>query len=76
MQESFLLTIDAKSADQTDKVDCSITAKVKCTEKFAISTLVNFLKQNQDLKQMFMMAMVVLMETEEVSADDNIEPEL
>jgi hypothetical protein len=74
MEESFLLTIDAKSTEEVDKVNCSITAKVKCTEKFAISTLVNFLKQNQDLKHMFMMAMVVLMETEERA--ENAEPEL
>jgi hypothetical protein len=72
--ESFHLAIDAVMGED-NKVKNNMSVKVKCTEDFALSVLLNLISQNKELKELLMMALLADMDGIKIETTE-VEPDL
>lgn len=72
--ESFHLTVDAVMGED-NKVKNNIAVRVKCTEDFALSVLLNLISQNKELKELLMMALLADMDGIKIETTE-VEPDL
>jgi len=72
--ESFHLTVDAVMGED-NKVKNNMSVKVKCTEDFALSVLLNLISQNKELKELLMMALLADMDGIKIKTT-KVEPDL
>ena len=73
MEETFKLDINAVSPDG-EAVNCSTNIKVQCSHGMAVSVIANLMKQEKQIKLIFMEAMMLSILnkdlTQPISTDD------
>ena len=72
--QRFFLKIDAESPDG-EAIKCETQVKINCEKKVTAAILVNLMKENEELKLMFMDAFLLLMTTDDDPMSETISDE-